>query len=389
MLQAKPKKDKADKKKNKKKKKKGKKNQLNNSNNGNNQNQNQGQKNDSNKKKNNSPNKGYSKVEFPTMGLKRKESNVSQTSESSGKGLKRKNSKKYEEVKRKLSINNQKISKKESKKFGDLFNGKIYGNEKYPEIKYKYNTKLLTKKRDRVTVVITGHVDSGKSTLLGHIMVLMKQVDKNTLRKLEMMTKNTKHNKFAWIFDEREDERERGITVDVNEKYVYIGNKFITFLDTPGHRDLVPKMISGACQCQFAMLIVDGVKDSFMSGFNREGQTKEHAYLLNSIGLTKLVVCVNKMDLADWKYESFEYVRKKVLNFFSAENLNNFGEVEFVPVSALTGENISERVKNPKASWWSGGCLFDSLSKLIVFVGILVNFNFEDFLMICLLLTFL
>lgn len=146
------------------------------------------------------------------------------------------------------------------------------------------NKKILEEKKHRLNIVISGHVDSGKSTLLGHIMVLMNQVSKNQLRKLETMTEGTKANKFAWIFDEREDERERGITVDVNEKYVIIGQKSITFLDTPGHRDLVPKMISGASQCQFGMLIVDAEKGSFNSGFDKAGQTREHAYLLNSVG---------------------------------------------------------------------------------------------------------
>ena len=98
------------------------------------------------------------------------------------------------------------------------------------------------------------------------------------------MTESSKANKFAWIFDEREDEREHGITVDVNEKYILLGNKLITFLDTPGHRDLVPKMISGASQCQFAILIVDAEKENFISGFDKAGQTREHAFLLNSIG---------------------------------------------------------------------------------------------------------
>lgn len=130
--------------------------------------------------------------------------------------------------------------------------------------------------------------------MLGHIMVLMNQISKNDLRKLDNMTKGTKANKFAWIFDEREDEREKGITVDVNEKYVVVGNKSITFLDTPGHRDLVPKMISGASQCQFAMLVVDAEKGSFASGFDKGGQTREHAFLLNSVSML-LTLTVNQV----------------------------------------------------------------------------------------------
>ena len=129
-------------------------------------------------------------------------------------------------------------------------------------------------KKNRVTIVISGHVDSGKSTLLGQIMVLMKQVDKGILRKLKQLEEQnvkSKGRSLAWIFDEREDEREKGITVDVNEKYLVLKDKIITFLDTPGHRDLVPKMISGASQCQYALLIIDGERQGFEKGFGEHG----------------------------------------------------------------------------------------------------------------------
>jgi len=223
----------------------------------------------------------------------------------------------------------------------------------------------LAQKKNCATIVISGHVDSGKSTLLGQIMVLMNQVDKTVLRKLKQLEETAgkmKGRSLAWIFDERDDEREKGITVDVNEKYLPLGDKLLTFLDTPGHKDLVPKMISGASQCQFAMLIIDGVRDSFESGFDQKGQTREHAFLLNSIAPQKLFVIINKMDMNNWNEDEFKYIKSQIELFFERECLTNFGCVEFIPVSALKADNVLKPV-GKKASWYKGPTLLDALSK--------------------------
>lgn len=75
-----------------------------------------------------------------------------------------------------------------------------------------------------------------------------------------------------------------------------------------------------------------------------------------------LIVVVNKMDVVDWDYESFAYVIGELKKFFKDENLNSFGHIEYIPISAISGENIDKPVENPKANWWAGGCLFDHLS---------------------------
>lgn len=167
---------------------------------------------------------------------------------------------------------------------------------------------------------------------------------------------------FTWIFDEREDEREVGKTQDVNEKYLVLGDKVITLLDTPGHRDLVPVMISGASHCDYGMLMIEAERNSFASGFSLGGQTKEHAKLLNSIGLNGLLVIVNKMDMVEWREEDFAYVKDKMSKFFVEDGLDNLGDVTFVPVSAVTGENILKPIGN-KAPWWKGQPLVDYMSK--------------------------
>lgn len=139
-------------------------------------------------------------------------------------------------------------------------------------------------------------------------------------------------------------------------------DKVITLLDTPGHRDLVPVMISGASHCDYGMLLVEAEKNSFMSGFTWGGQTKEHAKLLNSIGLNGLLVIINKMDAVDWKEEDYNYVKNSMAKFFAEDGLDNLGSITYIPVSAVTGENLVKPIGN-KAPWWKGQPLVEYMSK--------------------------
>lgn len=141
-----------------------------------------------------------------------------------------------------------------------------------------------------------------------------------------------------------------------------LGDKTFTLLDTPGHRDLVPVMISGASHCDYGLLMVEAERPRFETGFSHGGQTKEHAKLLNSIGLNGLIVVVNKMDAVNWEESDFEYVVKKMSDFFKSEGLNNLGDITFVPVSALTGENIIKPIGNV-APWWKGSSLIEYMSR--------------------------
>lgn len=138
------------------------------------------------------------------------------------------------------------------------------------------------------------------------------------------------------------------------------------FLDTPGHKDFVPKMISGAAQAEFAILLIDGIPTAFESGMCESGQTREHVQLLNALGVRKVIIAVNKMDVSGWDRENYEYIVKKTSDWMDSQNFKNIESRQFIPIAALAGQNITKSPHKdaPGSNWWQGPCLvqvFDNL----------------------------
>lgn len=143
--------------------------------------------------------------------------------------------------------------------------------------------------------------------------------------------------KFAWVTDETEEERVRGVTIDVGVKKITLKDKNIVFLDSPGHRDFIPNMITGAAQADYAILVIDVTH--FDSTFISGGQTKEHAYIVKSLGVQTIVVAANKMDVVEWREDAFEAIKKK-LNFYLIEIGFLEENIIYIPISAYLGINI-------------------------------------------------
>lgn len=219
--------------------------------------------------------------------------------------------------------------------------------------------------KPNVNLVVVGHVDAGKSTLMGHLLYKLKYVSQREMHKFQKEAKELNKGSFAyaWVLDEHEDERERGVTVEVGVKYFETEKRFVTLLDAPGHRDFIPNMISGAAQGDVAVLVVPANTGEFESSFQHNGQTKEHAILVRYCGIRRLVIAVNKMDMCGWSKARFDEVKNTLLEFllqggYAAEDL------VFVPVSGLEGLNLVERLPEGTADWYKGPCVTECIDAM-------------------------
>ncbi|XP_023933993.1 protein HBS1 [Bicyclus anynana] len=222
--------------------------------------------------------------------------------------------------------------------------------------------------KDHLYIVVIGHVDAGKSTLMGRLLCELGEVSQRTLHKYEQESKKIGKQSFmyAWVLDETGEERVRGITMDVGRAQFETKTKKVIILDAPGHADFIPNMITGAGQADVALLVVDATRGEFESGFDLGGQTREHALLVRSLGVNQLAVAVNKLDTSNWSQERFNEITKKLKAFLKQAGFKD-SDVTFVPCSGLTGENL---VKAPTEaellSWYSGPCLLDVIDKFNV-----------------------
>ncbi|XP_033840112.1 eukaryotic peptide chain release factor GTP-binding subunit ERF3A [Periophthalmus magnuspinnatus] len=211
-------------------------------------------------------------------------------------------------------------------------------------------------KKEHVNVVFIGHVDAGKSTIGGQIMYLTGMVDKRTLEKYEREAKEKNRETWylSWALDTNQEERDKGKTVEVGRAYFETEKKHFTILDAPGHKSFVPNMIGGASQADLAVLVISARKGEFETGFEKGGQTREHAMLAKTAGVKHLIVLVNKMDdpTVNWSLERYEECKEKLVPFLKKVGFNPKKDIHFMPCSGLTGANLKDPV--PDCSWYTG-----------------------------------
>jgi elongation factor 1-alpha len=221
--------------------------------------------------------------------------------------------------------------------------------------------------KPHLNLIVIGHIDHGKSTLVGHILYLTGFVDKREFQEIEeeAKKKGQEDNKFAWVLDKLKEERERGITIDLTFWKFETGKYFFTFIDAPGHRDFVKNMVTGASQADAAILVISAKKGEYEAAIGATGQAREHAFLSKTMGVNQLIVAVNKMDDASVNWAEVRY--KEVVEGLG-KLLRTIGykveEIPFVPISSWKGDNLLER--SASTPWYKGPTIIEALDQLKV-----------------------
>jgi len=211
----------------------------------------------------------------------------------------------------------------------------------------------MGKEKIHISIVVVGHVDSGKSTTTGHLIYKCGGIDKRTIEKFEKESSEMGKGsfKYAWVLDKLKAERERGITIDIALWKFETNKYYVTIIDAPGHRDFIKNMITGTSQADCAVLIVAAGTGEFEAGISKNGQTREHVLLCFTLGVKQLVVAVNKMDSTEPKYSEarFGEITKEVRAYVKKVGYNP-DAVPMIPISGFHGDNMLEQSSN--MDWW-------------------------------------
>ena len=210
--------------------------------------------------------------------------------------------------------------------------------------------------KQHVNLVTIGHVDHGKSTLVGRLMYETGSIREEVLRKLKEEAKEKKKEtfEFAFFMDRLKEERERGVTIDLAFKEFNSKNYYFTIIDAPGHRDFIKNMIVGTSQADVAALVVDA-KDSIQE------QTKEHSYLAKILGIDQMIVVINKMDAVNYDQNRFNEVKAQVEKLLRGVGYKP-ETLKVVPASAYKGDNITKKSENLK--WYEGPTVLEALDSI-------------------------
>jgi len=209
------------------------------------------------------------------------------------------------------------------------------------------------KEKPQLKFVIVGHVDHGKSTLIGRLLFDTKSIPEDKIEEARRISKDLGQDmQFAYLLDHLEEERRQGITIDTTQAFFRSGGREYVIIDAPGHVEFVKNMITGASQADASVMIVDA-KEGIQE------QTKRHAYLLALMGFKQVIVLVNKMDSVGYDEACFNGIRDSITDFFGTIGLKPFC---CIPASALLGENIASPSK--EMPWYKGPHFLKSLEGL-------------------------
>jgi elongation factor 1-alpha len=213
--------------------------------------------------------------------------------------------------------------------------------------------------KPHINIITAGHVDCGKSTLIGRMLYETGAIREEELRKLKEVAAELKKEtfEFAFIMDRLKEERERGLTIDIMHRPFETNKWFFTIIDCPGHRDFVKNMITGASQADACIFVV-----SAKIGEGVQEQTKEHAFLCKVLGIPQMIVVLNKMDTVNYDEKRFNQVKEETVKLLKSIGYKT-EEIPFIPVSAYLGDNVAKR--SDKMAWYKGPTLVEALDAYI------------------------
>ena len=207
-----------------------------------------------------------------------------------------------------------------------------------------------TTSQAHLNIVIVGHVDHGKSTLVGRLYADTGSLPDGKLEKVQAICRQQgKEFEYAFLFDAFLEEQEQGITIDTARTFFSWKNRQYIIIDAPGHKEFLKNMVSGAARAEAALLLIDaheGVKE----------QSKKHGYLLSLLGVKQVAVVVNKMDLAGYRQDTFARIETEYSEFLAQLNVK---PQRFIPVSAKLGDNIAQA--SERMPWYSGPTVLQTL----------------------------
>jgi len=214
---------------------------------------------------------------------------------------------------------------------------------------------MTAMEKETLNFVIVGHVDHGKSTLIGRLLYDTQSLPVEKVEEMERISREMgREVEFAFVMDHLQEERDQGITIDTAQTFFHTELRDYVIIDAPGHKEFIKNMITGASQAQAALLIIDaeeGVQE----------QTRRHAYLLRMLGLEQVAVLINKMDRVGFTRSRFDEVEADVRRFLQAIGI----EPMFVlPVSAKEGDNVAN--PSQRMDWYRGPTALDVLENFEV-----------------------
>ena len=206
---------------------------------------------------------------------------------------------------------------------------------------------------DALRFVIVGHVDHGKSTLIGRLLYDTHSLPPDKIEEVKQASQDLgRGTEFAYLLDHLEEERRQGITIDTTQVFFKTEKRQYVIIDAPGHVEFVKNMITGASQAEAAILIIDvgqGVRE----------QTRRHAYILAMLGIGQVIVICNKMDLVGFDEQKFNEVKGEIEEFLDSINIR---AKFYIPASAIKGDNLAQKSKNMR--WYHGPTVLESLDSL-------------------------